>query len=772
VANLRGRLQQVAAGRTGGGRQGKGAQQQGAPSAPVLSDAEIARREKVFADAYAIFQPLRKAHPRKAVARLSREEIMVMVDHWRSIGRWQRAAELAGKYLADNPADAQRPQVALAIARDYLAWAATPPQQKGSTQERLAEVASRFAEAREALRGIVRDFPDRKGIVHEAQWDIANSFITQARVVDRFSATLARGQYVRGARELLQLARTYHDHPKIAQVPQMLWDISQRLAERRYFDEAVEIWHALTIEYPTHQIARQAALRTAQTYEINLKRPLLAAEAYHELYYTLGGTDGSVQNAIYQIGVRLKNEKRWVEALHVLETFADSFPRHAHAGEALTMVGQIHQANEAWQEAIAAYRRVIEEFAEGDWVRDARWAIVDCTINLSRWRDAIDACEGYIKAYPKDKRLAEASRRIGILKDLARYQAVVDQEDHRKAFDAQYQIAEIIRTELSNPVKAIIEYRKVPARWPDSHLADDAMFDVGTTYLAMGETQKAREALLAVAAEYPTSPLADDALYRVGQSYEQEAQQLAAATRRGTIEKAQRRAQRDAYQQLTAGRNRLENTNAAAIAKLKAAGKKDAAELAEARGAFGYSQYNIAGAVVLAQKAEQEVQTLTARQLAARQDKISAALRQAVCSFRRAVRVPGADKADEALLQMATIYAERLKDADQAMKTYREIVRQFPGRAVAEDATWRIAKYHEDQGRHAEAIEAYEAFLRNYRRSARADDAQFAIAEGYEQLGEWVKAMDAYTNYISNFPSGPRVEKAKQQITWIKTYHL
>jgi TolA-binding protein len=106
------------------------------------------------------------------------------------------------------------------------------------------------------------------------------------------------------------------------------------------------------------------------------------------------------------------------------------------------------------------------------------------------------------------------------------------------------------------------------------------------------------------------------------------------------------------------------------------------------------------------------------------------------------------------------------------MATWLEIVRQFSGTAVAEDASWRIAQTYERQRKYAEAVTAYEAFLRNYRRSPNAGQAQFAIAENYEHLGEWVKAMDSYTNYINNFPEGPLVNKAKGQISWIKTYRL
>jgi TolA-binding protein len=134
--------------------------------------------------------------------------------------------------------------------------------------------------------------------------------------------------------------------------------------------------------------------------------------------------------------------------------------------------------------------------------------------------------------------------------------------------------------------------------------------------------------------------------------------------------------------------------------------------------------------------------------------------------------MPLADKAGEALLRMAVIYHERLKDSPAALATWLEIVRQFTGTSVAEDASWRIAQYHERAGKHADAVAAYKSFIRSYRASTKAVAAQFAIAENYEHLGEWIKAMDAYTNYVKNYPKGPMVQKAKAQIIWIKTYWL
>ena len=747
-------------------------QQQATTTAPVLSEAEIARRQNVLDAAYAKLQAIRKTYADTLTAGQARDEIMVIINHWRSILQWERSAKLAKRFLDDNPDDLQLPELRHGIARDYLAWAAGAVKPGMSKQELLDKVNERFQLARTELAGIIAAFPDRQSLKHQAQWDIAGSHLSQARVVAGVSSTLARGQFVRAANELLQTADLYHDHPKINELPQMLWNIGEELTRRRFFDEAITVWNEMTLHYPGNALAEQAALKIAQTYQHQLRLPLKAVESYLELNFARGGSDASLQDAIFQIASQLMNEHRWVESLHVLETFVDSFPKHASAGQALTMIGQVHQTNEVWEDAIAAYRRVILEYDQGNWAQQSKWSIAECTINLSRWEEAQGAYREYQKAYPEDPKVAEATKRLEILKDLARYQKVVDEQGQRKAFDAQYQIAAIVRNKLSNPVKAIIEYKKVADRWPESHLADDALFQVGMIYMQLGQTEDARDAFFATADRYPTSPLADDALFQVGASFESEAETLAGVTRGKASQIAAEAAQKRAYALSQDNRRVRREQNVQQIAKLKKAGKKAEVERQTALQAALNVQFDQANASVVANWAAQQEEALTTAQLADRQDKINAALRKAVSNFRRAASVASADKADDALLRMAQIYDQRLKDSDSAMSTWLEIVKQYSGTTVAEDASWKIAKYYESHEKYADAIQAYNSFLRNYRRSPKASDAQAAIAENHEQLGNWVEAMDAYTNYINNYPQGTMAGKAKEQIAWIKTYRL
>ncbi|MEO2030015.1 MAG: tetratricopeptide repeat protein, partial [Fuerstiella sp.] len=746
-------------------------------AAAVLSDAELQRQQQVLDAVYTALQDIRKKYAETSTADQAGAEIFVIVNHWRGIAQWNRAAELARKFLTDNPTDLNLPKIRQEIARDWLAWASLgvrDPQL--DREELLTEISRRFDTAREELQAIIVGFPDETAVRHQAQWDIATSFLTQARVITNSSPTLARGQFVRAGMELLRVAELFHDHPKIGTIPDMLWAISTELATRSYHDEAITIWNELQIHYPTHKIADQSALRIAQTWQ-QLGQPLRAAEAFLELNFARGGSDVKLQDTIYQIAVNLKNEARWIESLHVLQTFVDSFPSHANAGQSLTMIGQIHQANEVWEDAIAAYRRVIDEFPTGTWTTEARWAIAECTINLSLWQEAAGAYADFQQSYPKDKRVAEANRRIEVLKTLDRYQDVIDEEGQRKAFDAQFQVAVIVRTDLANTVKAIIEYHKVEKNWPNSHLADDALFEIGKIYLERGESELARIALLQSAERYPKSPLADDALLLVGTSYVSEADQLAAVDRGKSQAIARDIAQRQAYHVAQDNRRRQSLKNLDQITALKVQGKREEAAKKEAYFAGQALQFDAANTLNVSNWAAQQEEVLSAAQMADRQDKINAALRQAVGSFRRAAtiskdmyiieQVPGrkdvfrvapqrsavfhieraiegglGDRVDTQML-LANIYLNARR-YDRAYEMYTAL-----GEVVPEEDQALYAFYFAQS---ALGVRKYDEYLQHLKEALKLDSEAYgsALVDGYLQVADRYNQAGQLDNYIEH----------------------
>ncbi len=738
---------------------------------PVLAAAELERQIQAQDAAYAAFQELRQSWPGTPASDRARQQLLGLADHWRNLARWHQAADVLARFLHDNPRDPQLPELRLLRARDLQIWASLGAQARGSLEDQVEAIRSRYQETREALTAIIADFPGRQAVRQQAQWSLATSHLEQAHVIAAAKPDLARGQFLHAAQGLLAVAGAYPEHPNIGQVPQMLANIGQELRNREGHQEAIDVWTQLSVRFPTLELADHAALWVAETHQ-QRGRPLSAAEAYLELNFSRGGHDAALQDAILAIALQLRQESRWIESLRVLETFVDSFPQHARAAEAMTTIGQIHELNAAWPDALSAYQRVRSEVEAGPWAAQAQWSIAQCTINLSRWREAVTRYRAFASAYPNDARVSEAERRIVILKQLARYQDLIDEPGQRKAFDAQFQLGAIAHGQLNNPVKAIEEYRKVAVDWPDSHLADDALYQVGVLQLQLGALQAARDALQQLAASYPSSPLADDALFLVGSSYADEADRLAAVTRGGSVLAANDLAQRQAYQLAQGNRRNQRERNAQQLAELQDRGEFEELDKARVYQAAQNFAFDNANTLSAASWAEQQAEVFSAEQLADRQDKINAALRRAVAAFSAAAQVDASDKADAALLRIAEIQDTRLQDAEAAMATWLEITRQYSGTSVAENASWKIALHYERANAHEQAIDAYTSFLRNYRRSPHASDAQFAVAENLERLGRWVEAMDAYTKYLTNFPEGPLRDRAQDQIDWIKTYRL
>jgi TolA-binding protein len=168
---------------------------------------------------------------------------------------------------------------------------------------------------------------------------------------------------------------------------------------------------------------------------------------------------------------------------------------------------------------------------------------------------------------------------------------------------------------------------------------------------------------------------------------------------------------------------------------------------------------------------EAEAETVSALQVANRQDKINDAYRQSVATYSRvANEYPLGDMTDKSLLRMAQILETELKDKALAMATYQKVVKFFPGTPVAEDAAWKVAKFYEGEAKYKEAVDSYREFIRNYPASGRVADAQFAVAEALEQLGSWVEAMDAYETFRQKFTNHPKAQIAQDQINWIRAY--
>ncbi len=746
------------------------------PSGALLSEAELARQDASTEKAYEILIELAKASTSAQVsyAQQARAQILWLVGFFEGQQRPQRAAAWIARYLSDRPDDPERVALAYRALEDRLAFAAlpdSPPRTAVQLDQAWFESRhARFEEARAAFETFMADFDDEQTWVDQARLLKVSSYEREAELARSFSAVRAGGLYVQAAAALLALLEAAPHHPQAGSFPSRLWNLAEQLENLSQQDQAIYVLSQIPHRFPTDGLAAQAVFRIAHLHAIGLHNPLKAVETYQE-YLSLNGDDENVRSQIFLIAQQLAAGQRYLEALHVFGVFVDSFPNDPRAAEALRQIGQVHHANEAWNEAMTAYQRIMAEYPGAEIIPQVKLAIAECHINLSGWRDARRLYEDFLEQFPQDGQSAMARARIDILKNLERYQTLLaDQNVQRNKDDAQFQIGRIVREQLQNPVKAVEEFEKVVSGYPQSDLADDAQLEIGRALLDLGRLDDARTALLEVPQKHPDSPLADDALYLVAQSYEQQAARLAAVTVAQVRSEAYEQGQKGAYQDFNRQQALLLEQQRGRRTELKKTGKAEELALDEAVNA---SRLNLTAENIFSSSRNAEVlaESEMALQVANRQDRINDALREAVELYGRVVKEhPLGDKTDDSLLRIAVIFETELKDRTAAMETYQKIVKLFPGTPVAEDAAWKVAKFYEQEGKFSAAVDALRDFIRNYPASQRVAEAQFSLAEVYEQLGRWVDAMDAYETFRQKFGQHPKAQVAQEQINWIKAY--
>lgn len=79
--------------------------------------------------------------------------------------------------------------------------------------------------------------------------------------------------------------------------------------------------------------------------------------------YAQVSTDGELlDDKLYEMIWTSIRQERWADALHNVEVFLMAFPDHEYAAQLLLLRGHLHVQDEAWDDALSAYERVIREY--------------------------------------------------------------------------------------------------------------------------------------------------------------------------------------------------------------------------------------------------------------------------------------------------------------------------------------------------------------------------------------------------------------------------
>lgn len=187
---------------------------------------------------------------------------------------------------------------------------------------------------------------------------------------------------------------------------------------------------------------------------------------------------------------RTDAELRLADSYFALKDYANAvrvYGRLAADGDdyALYQIGQAYANSNDPFEAIASFRRLLEEFPGSEWREEARYSLGYLFFLNEEYDQAIEEYRTLIRDYGSHPLAAKAQYGIG---------------------DANFN--------AGNLQSAITEYRRVLERYPSSPFAVDAAGSIQVALMAAGDEARATAVVDSFAAAHPDSPLLDELRFR------------------------------------------------------------------------------------------------------------------------------------------------------------------------------------------------------------------------------------------------------------------
>lgn len=123
---------------------------------------------------------------------------------------------------------------------------------------------------------------------------------------------------------------------------------------------------------------------------------------------------------------------------------------------------------------------------------------------------------------------------------------------------------------------------------------------------------------------------------------------------------------------------------------------------------------------------------------------------------------PTCEAAPDALYKSGQIFADKIKNSDEAIKTFSIVLKEYPKSTVADDALLARAKVKESGKQYAEAAADYLLVSERFPDSALADKAMYAAICIYDKnLKDYKKAHDLSVQFRKSYPHSEFLKKVE-----------
>ena len=487
---------------------------------------------------------------------------------------------------------------------------------------------------------------------------------------------------------------------------------------------------------------------------------------------------------------------KYHEAAQLLEKSAVSTKSVEQLSGIYEKLGDIYYAyTHQYPQALDVYDKIIQLSSKGATVEDLFLGYIkkgDVYCRMGKYEAAIQSYQTLVDQFPP----THLAHKTGLRKihsiqtaldDLREQQRVI--EAHKAtplALEAKFHIAELYRSpyQLNQPEKAIVVYEEILQQRRDTKLASEAQWRIGNLRdRVLNQPLLAIEAYQKVVDNYsPVSLFAADALFQIGRLH-QERRQYAVAVQ--TFEQLPQEHPDFwkmhavfywtgvCYEQLQDYRRAIDAFQTFLHAYLP---DLDPIYL----GAIGKYDQDPAHVKI---ELEAKIQQLTLDLPSVEWDRIKEliAANNYIDALPRArqfiIDVPDSEYAQQAqsqlrfielhatiqklqstsgaltpyaLFRAGKIYERELKDYEQAIVVYRELIEAHPQSLWAAEAVYRTGVvYAEHLNNTEKAIESYQTLIADYPSSSQTMMAHFQLGEMYRTLDQYDAAVKAYQTTIA-----------------------
>jgi len=138
----------------------------------------------------------------------------------------------------------------------------------------------------------------------------------------------------------------------------------------------------------TPQLSEADRLLRASVYQFN--RDFGGARVHYEAIIQQNPQSVTVPNAMYQLGRGFYLEYKYPEAITYFQRVANRFPQNQSARDALGFLGSAYVRMKRTDDAVAAYKTLIDRFSDGPNLERPYLNIIDALHEAGRYKEALD----------------------------------------------------------------------------------------------------------------------------------------------------------------------------------------------------------------------------------------------------------------------------------------------------------------------------------------------------------------------------------------------